>query len=126
MVQWPDAAGSPRNRGDPAGGREPAAALPVQYVNRPNLDFRGFSGTVASGTVQVPASEGAAVGRRIERGAYRHLRRRPAEAAAGEAITLVLKDEIDISRGDLLVDAQASCRRYKAPASTWCGWPNSR
>ncbi len=53
MVQWPDAAGSPRNRGDPAGGREPAAALPVQYVNRPNLDFRGFSGTVASGTVQV-------------------------------------------------------------------------
>ena len=48
--------------------------FPVQYVNRPNLDFRGFSGTVASGTVhRWPAPEGIAVGRGVERGAYCHL-----------------------------------------------------
>ncbi len=83
--------------------------FPVQYVNRPNLDFRGFSGTVASGTVQVgqrlkvlPSGVESSVARIVTFDGDLQ------EAAAGEAITLVLKDEIDISRGDLLVDAQAS------------------
>ncbi|MEW5559316.1 sulfate adenylyltransferase subunit CysN [Enterobacter asburiae] len=79
--------------------------FPVQYVNRPNLDFRGFSGTLASGTVTVgqrvkvlPSGVESAVARIVTFDGDLQ------QAAAGEAITLVLKDEIDISRGDLLVD----------------------
>ena len=77
--------------------------FPVQYVNRPNLDFRGFSGTVAAGRVSV--------GQRLKvlpSGVESTFDGDLPEAAAGEAITLVLKDEIDISRGDLLVDAAVS------------------
>ncbi|MGL5700748.1 MAG: elongation factor 1-alpha C-terminal domain-related protein, partial [Kluyvera sp.] len=83
--------------------------FPVQYVNRPNLDFRGFSGTVASGNVQVgqrikvlPSGVESTVARIVTFDGDLPL------AAAGEAVTLVLKDEIDISRGDLLLDAQDS------------------
>ena len=83
--------------------------FPVQYVNRPNLDFRGYSGTVASGIVKVgqrikvlPSGVESAVARIVTFDGDLE------EAAAGEAITLVLKDEIDISRGDLLLDAQES------------------
>jgi sulfate adenylyltransferase subunit 1 len=83
--------------------------FPVQYVNRPNLDFRGYSGTVASGIVNVgqrikvlPSGVESAVARIVTFDGDLE------EAAAGEAITLVLKDEIDISRGDLLLDAQES------------------
>ncbi|HDS6851784.1 TPA: sulfate adenylyltransferase subunit CysN [Enterobacter cancerogenus] len=79
--------------------------FPVQYVNRPNLDFRGFSGTIASGTVQVgqrvkvlPSGVESTVARIVTFDGDL------TEAGAGEAVTLVLKDEIDISRGDLLVD----------------------
>ncbi|MFP2238619.1 sulfate adenylyltransferase subunit CysN [Pseudescherichia vulneris] len=79
--------------------------FPVQYVNRPNLDFRGYAGTLASGTVKVgqrlkvlPSGVESAVARIVTFDGDLQ------EAAAGEAITLVLKDEIDISRGDLLVD----------------------
>lgn len=80
--------------------------FPVQYVNRPNLDFRGYAGTVASGSVKVgqrvkvlPSGVESAVARIVTFDGDLD------EAGAGEAITLVLKDEIDISRGDLLVDA---------------------
>ncbi|MCU6668502.1 sulfate adenylyltransferase subunit CysN [Enterobacteriaceae bacterium H4N4] len=80
--------------------------FPVQYVNRPNLDFRGFSGTVAGGSVSVgqrvkvlPSGVESAVARIVTFDGDLQ------EAGAGEAVTLVLKDEIDISRGDLLVDA---------------------
>ena len=83
--------------------------FPVHYVNRPNLDFRGYSGTVASGIVKVgqrikvlPSGVESAVARIVTFDGDLE------EAAAGEAITLVLKDEIDISRGDLLLDAQES------------------
>jgi sulfate adenylyltransferase subunit 1 len=79
--------------------------FPVQYVNRPNLDFRGYAGTLASGTVSVgqrvkvlPSGVESAVARIVTFDGDLQ------QAAAGEAITLVLKDEIDISRGDLLVD----------------------
>ena len=80
--------------------------FPVQYVNRPNLDFRGFSGTIAGGRVSVgqrlkvlPSGVESAVTRIVTFDGDLQ------EAGAGEAVTLVLKDEIDISRGDLLVDA---------------------
>jgi len=80
--------------------------FPVQYVNRPNLDFRGYAGTLASGTVQVgqrvkvlPSGVESAIARIVTFDGDLP------QASAGEAITLVLKDEIDISRGDLLVDA---------------------
>ncbi|UDJ83425.1 sulfate adenylyltransferase subunit CysN [Kosakonia oryzae] len=81
--------------------------FPVQYVNRPNLDFRGFSGTLASGVVSVgqrikvlPSGVESTITRIVTFDGDLQ------EAAAGEAITLVLKDEIDISRGDLILDAQ--------------------
>ena len=83
--------------------------FPVQYVNRPNLDFRGFSGTLASGSVKVgqrikalPSGVESTVARIVTFDGDLQ------EAHAGEAITLVLKDEIDISRGDLILDAQES------------------
>lgn len=80
--------------------------FPVQYVNRPNLDFRGYAGTLASGNVQVgqrvkvlPSGVESTIARIVTFDGDLQ------EAGAGEAITLVLQDEIDISRGDLLVDA---------------------
>jgi bifunctional enzyme CysN/CysC len=76
----------------------------VQLVNRPNLDFRGFSGTIATGTVR-PGDDilVAASGR-----AARVLRIVTADgdletARAGDSVTLTLSEEVDISRGDLLV-----------------------
>jgi bifunctional enzyme CysN/CysC len=78
--------------------------FPVQYVNRPNLDFRGFAGTIASGrvavgdTVTVAKSGQASKVKRILLGADD----RP-EALAGEAVTLVLEDEVEVSRGNMLV-----------------------
>lgn len=78
--------------------------FPVQYVNRPNLDFRGFAGTVASGKIAkgdavVAAKSGAAsrIKRIVVQGGDRD------EAVAGEAVTLVLDDEIEVSRGNMLV-----------------------
>lgn len=80
--------------------------FPVQYVNRPNLDFRGYAGTLASGRVEVgqrvkvlPSGVESNVARIVTFDGDRE------EAFAGEAITPVLTDEIDISRGDLLLAA---------------------
>ncbi|MFO3905112.1 sulfate adenylyltransferase subunit CysN [Enterobacter hormaechei] len=91
--------------------------FPVQYVNRPNLDFRGFSGTLASGSVQVgqrvkvlPSGVESAITRIVTFDGDLQ------EAGAGEAVTLVLKDEIDISRGDLLVDAQETLPAVQSAA----------
>jgi sulfate adenylyltransferase subunit 1 len=82
--------------------------LPVQWVNRPNLDFRGFCGTVASGTIRPGdelrvASSGqvSRVERIVTMGGDLE------QAVAGQAITLTLTDEIDISRGDMLTPAAA-------------------
>ncbi|RVD57248.1 sulfate adenylyltransferase subunit CysN [Mesorhizobium sp. M2D.F.Ca.ET.185.01.1.1] len=82
--------------------------FPVQYVNRPNLDFRGFAGTIASGTVAqgdevVVAKSGKAsrVKRIVAHGSDLK------EAVAGQAITLVLDDEVEVSRGNLLVSPSA-------------------
>jgi bifunctional enzyme CysN/CysC len=78
--------------------------LPVQWVNRPNLDFRGFAGMIVSGRIAVGSEVVVAKSGRTSRvsrvlagdGDVK-------EAVAGQAITLVLADEIDISRGDMLV-----------------------
>ena len=78
--------------------------FPVQYVNRPNLDFRGFAGTIASGSVRqgddiVVAKSGrsAKVERIVAQGGDLQ------QAVAGQAITLVLDSEVEVSRGNLLV-----------------------
>ncbi len=77
--------------------------LPVQWVNRPNLDFRGFAGTIASGRVRVgDAVAVAKSGRTTTVKSIVTFDGDLAEAAAGDAITLTLADEVDISRGDLL------------------------
>ncbi|WP_454915790.1 sulfate adenylyltransferase subunit CysN [Xanthobacter sediminis] len=80
--------------------------MPVQWVNRPNLDFRGFSGTIASGLVRpgdavVVAGSGATS--RVKSIVTRDGTLK--EAGAGEAVTLTLTDEVDVSRGDVLAAA---------------------
>jgi len=82
--------------------------LPVQWVNRPNLDFRGFAGTLVSGQVAVgervrvqPSGRESTVARIVTKDADLTL------AVAGQAVTLVLADEIDISRGDVISAAAA-------------------
>lgn len=85
--------------------------FPVQYVNRPNLDFRGYAGTLASGTVRtgqavkvLPSGVRSTIARIVTFDGDLQ------EASVGEAITLVLSDEVDISRGDLLVDAEETLK----------------
>ena len=77
--------------------------FPVQWVNRPNLDFRGYSGTIASGTVSV--GEEIVVAGPAKTSKVQTIVAPSGEvqtARAGEAVTITLEDEIDISRGDLL------------------------
>ena len=78
--------------------------FPVQYVIRPNQDFRGFAGTVAAGTVSVgdkivalPSGKSSVVKELVQ------MNRDLQEAEAGDAIVITLEDEIDISRGDMIV-----------------------
>jgi bifunctional enzyme CysN/CysC len=83
---------------------ELAFRFPVQWVNRPNLDFRGFSGTVASGVVR-PGDKivVAASGRESTVERVVTYDGDLAEARAGDAVTLTLADEIDVARGDVIV-----------------------
>ena len=77
--------------------------FPVQWVNRPNLDFRGFSGTVASGVVSVGDDVLVAASRKPAR--ITRIVTMDGDittAVAGHAVTLVLDREVDISRGDVL------------------------
>jgi len=78
--------------------------FPVQYVNRPHLDFRGFCGTLAAGMVR-PGDEVVALpsGRRSQVATIVTADGDLNEAFAGQAVTLTLTDEIDVGRGDLLV-----------------------
>ena len=77
--------------------------MPVQWVNRPNLDFRGFSGTIVSGRVKPgDAVVVAKSGRASKVGRIVTMDGDLAEAVPGDAVTLTLADEVDISRGDLL------------------------
>ncbi len=86
--------------------RQQPFRMPVQWVNRPNLDFRGFSGLIASGVVRpgdairvVPSGKTSII-KSIETfdGALD-------EAVAGQSVTLTLEDEIDCSRGDVIGSA---------------------
>jgi len=77
--------------------------FPVQWVNRPNLDFRGYSGTVASGSVSVGDELVVAGSAKISKvNSIIGSDGETSAARAGEAVTITLEDEIDISRGDLL------------------------
>ena len=89
-----------------------ALCLPVQWVNRPNLDFRGFCGRIAAGTVRpgdrvrvVPSGASSHVERIVTLDGDRQT------AERGQSITLVLTDEIDISRGDVITayDSPVEC-----------------
>ena len=80
--------------------------FPVQYVNRPNLDFRGFAGTIALGSVRV-GDEIVALpsGKRSSIKEIVTFDGTLQQAFAGQAVTLTLHDEIDISRGNMLTHA---------------------
>ena len=86
-------------------------AMPVQWVNRPNLDFRGFSGRLAGGTVKpgdkvriVPSGKTSTIASIVTMAADAS-QCDLAEAVAGQSVTLTLKDEIDCSRGDVIAAA---------------------
>lgn len=96
--------------------------FPVQYVNRPNLDFRGFAGTVSSGEIRVgdtvtalPSGKESKVARIVTFDGDID------SAFAGLAVTITLEDEIDISRGDLLVkaDEQAAIGSHVQADIVW-------
>ncbi|RAP30821.1 sulfate adenylyltransferase subunit CysN [Candidatus Marinamargulisbacteria bacterium SCGC AG-343-D04] len=81
-----------------------AFTMPVQWVNRPNLDFRGFAGQITTGKIAVgdaievlPAKVRSTVKSIVT------FEKEAKEAIRGESVTLTLNDEIDISRGDVLV-----------------------
>jgi bifunctional enzyme CysN/CysC len=93
----------------PVGDRRLNASfrMPVQWVNRPNLDFRGFSGQIAAGTIKpgdrvksMPSGKQSTIERIVT--ATGDLD----EAIAGQSVTLTLNDEIDCSRGDVIVSAE--------------------
>ena len=82
--------------------------LPVQWVNRPDQSFRGFSGLVASGKIKpgdeikvLPSARTSIVDRVVTQDGDL------AEGVAGQSLTITLKDEIDISRGDIICAAQS-------------------
>lgn len=99
--------------------------MPVQWVNRPNLDFRGFAGTIASGTIRagdrvrvLPSGKESRVNRIVGTGFLacpnpdgQAARPGPTtdlgEAVAEQSVTITLEDEIDVSRGDVLARVDA-------------------
>jgi bifunctional enzyme CysN/CysC len=85
---------------------EQSFRMPVQWVNRPNLDFRGFSGQIVGGTVHpgdavriLPAGTTSQVDRIVTMDGDLD------EAIAGQSVTITLADEVDVSRGDLICHA---------------------
>ncbi|RQZ27491.1 sulfate adenylyltransferase subunit CysN [Burkholderia sp. Bp9090] len=88
--------------------RDEPFRLPVQWVNRPHLNFRGYAGSIASGEVRVgervrvlPSGKESRVASVITPAGETDV------ARAGEAVTLTLADEIDVSRGDMIARADA-------------------
>ncbi len=82
--------------------------MPVQWVNRPNLDFRGFSGLVSGGVVRpgdvvrvLPSGKTSTIDRIVALGGDLE------QAVAGQSVTLTLADEVDCSRGDVIAVADA-------------------
>jgi len=89
--------------------REIPFRLPVQWVNRPNLDFRGFSGVMVAGTVHpgdrvkiMPSGRESVVARVMLDGDLPY-------ATSGQSTTLTLEDEVDCSRGDIICAADSPC-----------------
>ncbi len=87
-----------------------AFRLPVQWVNRPNLDFRGFSGMIASGVIRqgdairvLPSGKTSTVSRIVTMDGDLP------QAVAGQSVTLCLADEIDCSRGQIITTAADPC-----------------
>ena len=83
--------------------------MPVQWVNRPSLDFRGFSGLICAGSVRpgdrvrvVPSGKTSTISRIVTLGGDL------SEALAGQSVTLCLADAIDCSRGDVIAQADAA------------------
>jgi bifunctional enzyme CysN/CysC len=85
--------------------REASFRLPVQWVNRPNLDFRGFSGMVAGGTVHVGDLVKIMPSARQSRVARVLIDSDLPYATVGQSITVTLEDEVDCSRGDVICGA---------------------
>ncbi|WP_295391995.1 sulfate adenylyltransferase subunit CysN [uncultured Thiodictyon sp.] len=88
-------------------GRD-AFRLPVQWVNRPNLDFRGFCGRIAEGTVRPGDTlrvlpSGVSVEVKAILAGFDEVE----SACAGDSVTITLSEEVDVSRGDVLVAAAA-------------------
>jgi bifunctional enzyme CysN/CysC len=82
--------------------------MPVQWINRPHLDFRGYAGTIVSGTVRAGDAILVAGSNRTAQVARIVTESGDLEAArAGDAVTLVLDRELDIARGDVLADPSA-------------------
>ena len=88
--------------------RDAAFRLPVQWVNRPSLDFRGYCGLVASGTIKPgdrirvqPSGRESRIARIVTAGGDLP------HAVAGQSVTLTLDDEVDISRGDVISGANS-------------------
>ena len=80
--------------------------FPVQWVNRPNLDFRGYAGTVMSGTIKVGDPIVVAASGRSTWVKELLVYEGPLTSVQmGDAITVTLTDEVDVARGDLLVNA---------------------
>lgn len=82
--------------------------LPVQYVNRPNLDFRGFSGTLVGGNLEtgmnikvLPSGKSSVISSIVDFQGEHQV------AVPGQATTITLADEIDISRGDMIVPVES-------------------
>ncbi len=97
---------------------EAPTRFPVQWVNRPNADFRGFTGTVASGRVAVGDKVVVAGSGRLSTVArIVSFERDLAEASAGRSVTLTLADDVDVIRGDVLADPKSRptvARRFAA------------
>ena len=98
--------------------QERSFRMPVQWVNRPNLDFRGFSGLITSGSVKpgdavriVPSGKTSTVSRIVTMNGDLD------EAVAGEAVTICLADEVDVSRGSVIAasdDPPESADQFEA------------
>ena len=102
-----------------------AFRLPVQFVNRPNLDFRGFCGTVASGEIRqgdtimaLPSGKSAVVKSVLTPAGEENI------GFVGQAITVTLDREIDISRGDMIVRADETLPNVSQAFDSYIVWMN--
>ncbi len=100
LIEWLDAVAID------ASGDSGALRVPVQWVNRPNHDFRGFAGQISAGSVRpgdavriLPSGRGATIARIVTANGDLD------QAVAGQSVTLTFHEEVDCSRGDVIADA---------------------